>query len=153
MGYIDKVSEIMLKTDLSAADVVFLRSLDLAKLALYEQAVALSIDLLKTWLVKYKFKDWNSHRTTKPGTEVTMEEKELRATEIATALSNHKRWFSHGRSLDIGKLRELRIEIDDYSRDDKLSEAIRSYSDMLSAYDDRMNRFFHLHSCTQEVYQ
>lgn len=152
LGYLDKVAEITAKADLNPADVVFLRSLDLAKLALYEQARDLSTNLLKDWLVRYKFKDWNAHRTTNPGTPVTHEEKERRASEIADALADHRRWLSHGRALNVGKLSELRIEIDDYSANETLSDAIRSYSDMLSAYNDRMNRMFHLHSCRQEVY-
>lgn len=153
LGYLDKVNELTQKDDLNPADVIFLRSLDLAKLALYEQARDLSIDLLKNWLVQFKFKDWNTHRTTNPGNLVTPEEKAARAEEIAAALSNHKKWFSHGRALNIAKLRELRIEIDDYSANDTLSDAIRKYSDMLAAYNDRMNRVFHLHSCTKEVSQ
>lgn len=152
LGYLDKVKEITTKTDLSPADVVFLRSLDLAKLALYEQARDLSIDLLKEWLVRYKFKDWNKHRTTKPGTPVTGKQKAARAAEIAEALANHRKWFSHGRSLNVDKLKELRIEIDDYSDNDALGDKIRGYSDMLSAYNDRMSRTFHLHSCNQEVF-
>ena len=151
LGYLDKVAEITSRTNLSEADVIFLRGLDLAKLALYEQARDLSIDLLKSWLVRYKFKDWNTHRTTNAGSAVTPEQKSQRAEEIAGALSNHKRWFSHGRSLNLAKLQELRIQIDDYSGNAKLRDAIRGYSDMLSAYNDRLNRTFYLHSCTQEV--
>jgi hypothetical protein len=151
LGYLDKVDEITRKADLSPADVVFLKSLDLAKLALYEQARDLSIDLLKNWLVLYKFKDWNIHRTTNPGSPVTAGEKLQRAEEIAGALSNHKRWFSHGRALNVAKLKELRLEIDDYSSDEPLRNAIRGYNDMLSGYNDRMGRVFHLHSCSQEV--
>ncbi len=90
LGYLDKVKEITDKPKLTSADVVFLRGLDLAKLALYEQARDLSIDLLKKWLVQYKFKDWIKHRTTNPGARVTKAEKEARAEEIASALSNHK---------------------------------------------------------------
>ncbi|OYX11948.1 MAG: serine dehydrogenasease, partial [Rhizobiales bacterium 32-66-8] len=71
LGYLDKVKEITGKGNLSPADVVFLRSLDLGKLALYEQARDLSIDLLKKWLVQFKFKDWTHHRTTNPGAPVT----------------------------------------------------------------------------------
>ncbi|RXH57149.1 hypothetical protein GRAN_0459 [Granulicella sibirica] len=151
LGYLDKVDEITKKANLSPADVVFLKSLDLAKLALYEQARDLSIDLLKNWLVQYKFKDWNVHRTHGVGSPVTAEEKSQRAEEIAAALSNHKKWFSHGRALNISKLKELRLEIDDYSSDQKLRDAIRGYNDMLSAYTDRMGRQFHLHSCFKEV--
>lgn len=146
LGYLDKVKEITDKSPLSPADVVFLKSLDLAKLALYEQARDLSVDLLKKWLVQYKFKDWMVHRTTNKGSLVTADEKSRRAEEIAAALSNHKKWRSHGRALTIEKLKELRLEIDDYSNDEKLRGAIRSYNDLLSAYTDRMGLPFYLHS-------
>jgi len=151
MGYLDKVSEITKKPSLSPADVVFLRSMDLAKLALYEQAKDLSIDLLKKWLVQYKFKNWTTHRTHNPGAPVTMQEKELRATEIATALSDHNRWHSHGRMLDLAKLRSLGLENDDYSENNQLRGAIRGYNDLLAAYTDRMGLTFIMHSHKAET--
>ena len=151
LGYLDKVNEITQKKTLSPADVVFLRGLDLAKLALYEQARDLSIDLLKRWLVQYKFKNWTAHRTHNPGTKVTKSEKVKRAEEIASALCNHKMWFSHGRALTIEKLKALRLEIDDYSADQKLADAIRSYHDPLSAYMERMSFDWLLHSHLTEI--
>ena len=151
LGYLDKVREITNKRRLSPADAVFLRGLDLARLALYEQARDLSIDLLKQWLVQYKFKNWTVHRTTKPGAKVTAKEKETRAEEIATALSDNKRWHSHGRALDVDKLKTLRLEIDDYSGDQRLQGAIRSFNDLLTGYMDRMELTFHLHSHHVEV--
>lgn len=150
MGYLDKVAEITLKGNLSPADVVLLKSIDLAKLALFEQAKNLSIDLLKAWLQQYKFKDWTHHRTHDVGAPVTTEEKEARAEEIAKDLSNHKKWFSHGRSLGVEKLKELRLEIDDYSGDPRLRGAIRSYNDLLTAYTDRLGLPFYLHSHLME---
>lgn len=148
LGYIDKVADIVRKTSLTPADVVMLKSIDLAKLALFEQGRDLSIDLLKDWLVKYKFKDWNTHRTDpeKKGKPVTTGEKTDRARQIAKDLSNHKKWRSHGRRLDIEKLKNLRIEIDDYSDDKPLSDAIRAYNDALTGYIDRTGQSFHLHS-------
>ncbi len=146
LGYLDKVEEITNKGMLSPADVVLLKSIDLAKLALFEQARDLSVDLLKNWLVQYKFKDWTHHRTTNPGAEVSPEEKAARAEEIARELANHKRWRSHGRNLDVGKLSELRIEIDDYSNDQDLRTAIRGYNDPLTGYVDRLQLPFFLHS-------
>ncbi|WP_082494308.1 serine dehydrogenasease [Methylobacterium sp. Leaf108] len=146
LGYLDKVDEITQKGNLTPADVVLLKSMDLAKLALFEQAKNLSIDLLKKWLIQYKFKDWTVHRTTNPGTPVTDDDKSTRAQEVATALSDHKRWFSHGRSLGVERLKELRLEIDDYSADENLREAIRSYNDLLTAYTDRAGLPFYLHS-------
>lgn len=146
LGYIDKVAEIVKKPKLSPADVVLLKSVDLAKLALFEQGRDLSIDLLQDWLVRYKFKEWNKHRTTKPGTDVTPDQKKQRAKEIATALSDHKRWRSHGRNLDVDKLKALRIEIDDYSDDADLRNIIRSYNDPLTGFVDKNRLDFYLHN-------
>lgn len=137
LGYLDKVKEITEKDELAPADVVFLKGLDLARLALFEQAKNLSIDLLKKWLVEYKFKDWTAHKTTNPGSPVTDQEKEDRAEEIATELANHKRWRSHGRHLDTVKLGQLRIKIDDYSDQDDLRALIREYNDPLTGLIDR----------------
>lgn len=146
LGYLDKVAEISAKGTLAPADVVLLKSLDLAKLALFEQATDLSVDLLKKWLVEFKFKNWTTHRTNNPGTEVTDEERAERAEQIARDLADHKRWRSHGRSLDIVKLKELRIEIDDYSDDRDLREAIRGYNDPLTGFVDRMRIDLFIHS-------
>jgi len=146
LGYLDKVAEIANKQQLAPTDVIFLKSLDLAKLALFEQARDLSIDLLKKWLVEYKFKDWTEHRTHNPGTPVTQEEKEQRAQEIASALSDNRMWHSHGRALGIDKLKRLGLEIDDYSDNRELRDAIRSYNDLLTAYTDRSGVTFYLHS-------
>lgn len=146
LGYLDKVKEITDKGDLAPADVVLLKSLDLAKLALFEQARDLSTDLLQAWLVDYKFKDWTHHRTTNPGAEVTIGEKQARAKEIAVALANHKIWRSHGRNLDVEKLKKLRIEIDDYSDNDNLRRLIREYNDPLTGFIDRMEIPVFLHS-------
>ncbi len=151
LGYLDKVAEITNKGVLSPADVVLLKSMDLAKLALFEQAKALSIDLLKKWLIQYKFKDWTVHRTTNPGTPVTVDDKEKRAEEIALALSDHKRWYSHGRALGVDRLKELRLEIDDYSKDEGLRTAIRAYNDLLTAYADRQQLKFYMHSHLTET--
>lgn len=146
LGYLDKVQEITKKGQLAPADVVMLKSLDLAKLALFEQARDLSVDLLKKWLVEYKFKNWTHHRTTNAGAIVTEHEKAERAEQIARDLADHKRWRSHGRSLDVAKLTELRIEIDDYSDNNTLRNAIRAYNDPLTGFVDRMRIDFVVHS-------
>ena len=117
LGYLDKVEEITNKPKLTDADIVFLKSIDLAKLGWFEQARELSIDLLKTWLVTHKFKNWDTHRTNNPGTPVTDAEKKQRAQEIASMLSDNTHWHSHGRNIDIKRLKALRLEIEDYSKD------------------------------------
>ena len=146
LGYLDKVQEITKRGKLAPADVVMLKSLDLAKLALFEQARDLSVDLLKKWLVEYKFKNWTHHRTTNPGDPVTDDQKSERAERIARDLADHKRWRSHGRNLDIAKLSELKIEIDDYSDNKALRDSIGSYNDPLTGFVNRMGINFTLHS-------
>lgn len=146
MGYLDKVEELTAKPDLNPGDVVLLNGIDLGKLALFEQARNLSVDLLQRWLVNFKFKDWDKHRTTNAGKSVTDEEKRDRAREVARQLSDHKLWRSHGRALNIARLREIRLEIDDYSSSVNLREAIRQYNDLLTAHVDRNQFPFYLHS-------
>lgn len=145
LGYLDKVEEITNKPNLTDADIVFLKSIDLAKLGWFEQARELSIDLLKTWLVNYKFKNWDVHRTNNKGTPVTATEKQQRAQEIASMLSDNTHWHSHGRNIDIKRLKALRLEIEDYSNNEKLLNAIREYNDSLTAYADRMRMELLLH--------
>ncbi len=137
MGYLDKVAEIADKDSLTSADVILLKDIDLARLALFEQARDLSIDLLKNWLVQYKFKDWRTHGSS--GKPVTNKQKIARARQIAKSLADHKRWLSHGRQLDISKLTDLKIKIDDYTESEELFPAIRCFNDTITAYIDRTN--------------
>ena len=146
MGYLDKVEELVAKQQLAPAEVVLLSRLNLAELALYEQSKDLSIDLLKKWLVDYKFKDWKVHQTSKKGQPVTKEEKEKRAEEIASRLADHKIWRTHGRNIDIIKLKKMRIKIEDYSDNIELRDAIREYNDPLTGFIDRTGWPFYLHS-------
>ncbi len=136
LGYLDKVNEFIEKSrggKLTQAEFLMLKDLDLAELRGYEQAKNLTIDLLKKWLVKYKFKDWKQHKST--GEPVSDSDKEERATEIADKLSDSNKWKSHGRPIDIETLtNELRLKIDDYSKNKKLCPLIREYDGLMSNY-------------------
>ncbi|GAB1356649.1 hypothetical protein MASR1M29_08170 [Cloacibacterium normanense] len=104
LGYLDKVNDFIDKAQknlLTQAEFLILKDLDLAELRGYEQAKNLTIELLKKWLVKYKFKNWDKHSTTNPGTTVTEEQKKQRAEEIADKLSDSNLWKSHSRPIDI----------------------------------------------------
>ncbi|KJR42493.1 protein of unknown function DUF114 [Candidatus Magnetoovum chiemensis] len=151
LGYLDKVDEFIEKSregKLTQAEFLMLQQLDLGVLRSYEQARDLTISLLKEWLVKYKFKNWDIHRTdsSKKGKPVTIEEKENRAKEIAKLLGNNKIWHSHGRFIGIKTLRSvLKLEIDDYSSNNELRMVIRTYNDIICEYIARHgnNEFFH----------
>lgn len=139
-SYLDKVSEFISKSQqgiLSNAELVMLSKIDLADLRMYEQARELTIDLLKRWLVKYKFRTWVQHRTNpnKKGLTVTYDEKLSRAEQIAEQLSDSNLWKTHARGLDINILRdELRLDIIDYGQDNELALRLRGYFGLLSDY-------------------
>lgn len=140
LGYLDKVNEMLAKAaagTLTQAEFIILQNIDLAELRGYEQAKELTIDLLKNWLVNYKFKNWNTHRTnhTKLGQAVTIQEKEERAEEIADMLSDNNTWKSHSRPININTLtNKIRLEIEDYSSSPDRRGLIRSYYELLSDY-------------------
>jgi membrane-bound ClpP family serine protease len=133
LGYLDRVEKLIKKSkndELTDAEFAMLQNQDFAELQQYEQAQKLSISLLKKWLVKYKFKNWDTHSSN--GEAVTPEEKSNRAEKIATDLSNHKKWLSHARMIGIETLtRDLKLKIEDYSNKPSLKYAIREYSDLI----------------------
>jgi hypothetical protein len=135
--------------ELTDAELVMLQELDLAMLSSYEQAKNLTITLLKKWLVQYKFADWDIHESTpeKIGKPVTSIEKEERAEEIASMLSDNKLWHSHGRNIGVTTLTKLlRLRIDDYSNDIEVRNMIRGYHDFLMEYIQREKVPVFLHS-------
>nr|DAV10415.1 MAG TPA: Serine dehydrogenase proteinase [Caudoviricetes sp.] len=136
LGYLDKINELIGKAHdktLTDAEFLILKDFDLAELKGYEQAKELTIDLLKKWLVKYKFKNWTKKQTS--GVPVTQEMKEKRAEEIADRLSDNKIWKSHGRPINIEILRDsLNLVIEDYGKDSNLSTNIDSYYSLLDDY-------------------
>lgn len=134
LGYLDKINEYIEKAKsglLTEAEFLILKDFDLAELRSFEQARDLTIDLLKKWLVKYKFKNWTTHSD---GIDVTIEEKQQRAEEIAAHLSNNKDWKSHGRPINIEALKDLKLKIEDYSDNLELRSKIRDYYETMSDY-------------------
>lgn len=142
LGYLDKVEEIINKSRMGAvtqAELMMLNSLDLAQLRRYEQARELSKDLLKKWLVEYKFRNWNLRETTQ--SEVTIEDKIAPAEDIAIALSDNRRWHSHGRFIGVDTLRkDLNLQIEDYTDNERLSEDIREVDKMLTEFRFRVQK-------------
>lgn len=148
LGYLDKVNEMMGKQELSMAEVIMLQQQDLAMLRYYEQARDLTVSLMKEWLVKYKFRNWTTHRTNTPGQPVTGAQKEERAEQIAADLGDNKKWHSHGRHIGIKSLQKLRVEIEDYSNVDETRNLIREYNEIVTGYIAQKNFTVFLHSRT-----
>ena len=133
LGYLDQVEDLLDKSNrqvMTDAEFAVFQNLDFAELKRYEQAKNLSTSLLKEWLAKYKFKDWEKHSS--DNRPVTEEDKETRAQEIATQLNDHKHWHSHGRMIGIDTLRDsIKLKIEDYSTDKDIKSTVRNYSDLL----------------------
>lgn len=150
LGYIEKIKEFDQKSNngtLTQADIVLIKSLDLAEIHRFEQARDLSISLLKQWLVDYKFKNWTTHRTTNPGAPVTQAEKEARAEQIATDLSSNTRWHSHSRMIGMKTLSTvLRLEIDDYSAMPQFRDNVKMYNGLLTDFLDKQDIPLFIHS-------
>lgn len=140
LGYLDKLNELLIKAQnktMTDAEFVVFKEFDLAEIRGYEQARDLTIDLLKRWLVKYKFKNWDNHESneTLKGQPVTQLQKEERAADVAKLLGDTSRWKSHGRPISMEILRsELKLKIEDFSLDKDLNELIRSYSEFSNDY-------------------
>lgn len=152
LGYLEKYKELVEKSKkggLSQAELVFLLDkFDPAQLHRLEQAREHSVDLLKRWLVKYKFKDWKITKDRKR--KVTMAMKTSRAAEIAKKLNNTRMWRSHGRGLSIEVLRnDLNLLVEDLGTDDKLKELnvrARAFYRLLQDYMARRGHSFAIHT-------
>ena len=147
LGYLDKVKELLDKArpqstenptgdTLTNAEFLILKDFDLAELRGYEQARDLTIDLLKIWLVKYKFKNWTVHKTNPAliGQPVTDDQKKDRAKSIAMELGDTSKWKSHGRPINIQALNDMKLLIEDFGSDPVLKDLIRSYYNFLRDY-------------------
>lgn len=140
LGYLHKYNEIIAKSkkgQLTGAELAFLLDkFDPAQLHRFEQAKAHGEDLLKDWLVRYKFKNWNTTQTR--GVTVTEPMKRQRAFEIANKLNNTKLWRSHARGISMSVVREkLNLVVEDFGSDPALkavNEKVRSYYRLLQDY-------------------
>lgn len=141
LAYLNQYQRLYKKADngqLNTAELVLLNNLDPGELYLFEQARELSHDLLIDWLSTYKFKNWDTHSSTR--NPVTEEEKKQRAKEIAAALSDNERWRSHGRMISRSTLTsdpKLRLKIENIEDTPGLSSALADYVELLKDYMQR----------------
>lgn len=132
LGYLDKINdliELAKSGEISQAEFLILKDFDLAELKAYEQARDLTVDLLKEWLVNYKFKNWNYSNSQKCDVTTTM--KEQRAQEIAKELGNNNHWHSHGRPINIDKLSKIGLKIKNFEEKKELHNAIREFHNLM----------------------
>ena len=117
--------------------IPILQSISPGEIQACENAQAFSKELVKEWLAKFKFSNWTKHKST--GKVVSPEEREARAAGIADKLCQPSSWLTHGRSINIEELRNLKLEIIDYSEESDLNQAITRYFILLSMLFDKTN--------------
>jgi hypothetical protein len=152
LGYLEKYNELIAKSDngdLTQAELAFLLDkFDPADLHRLEQAREHSIDLLKRWLVEYKFKNWTETRDRKK--KVTPQMKVGRAREIANKLNNTRLWRSHGRGLSLGVVEKtLNLIVEDFGTEPglaALNTKVRSYYRLLQDYIQRRGAGWVIHT-------
>ena len=124
-------AEVNKTNSLNRAYIPILQRISPGEIQHAQNALEFAKVLVTQWLKEHKFANWNVHRTHDPGTPVTPEQKEQRAKEIADKLCDHSKWLSHGRSIKIPDLQSIGLEINDYTRDPELADAIRRYQVLL----------------------
>ncbi len=126
----EKIKEEVTKSNtLNKAYIPILQSISPGELQSAQNALNFAKVLVTEWLTNFKFKDWDTHSST--GKPVTNEERRARAEEIAGKLCDHRRWLTHGRSLKISDLEEMKLRITDYSGNADLADAIRRYHTLI----------------------
>ena len=147
-GYIDQLNTIVQKSKdgtVTPVEMQMALNINLADINFYEQSINLTINLLKKWLVLYKFKDWTIHSHN--NIQVTEEEKVSRATEIATKLGNNSIWNSHGRHIGIDTLRnDLKLKIESIDANHDLSELTRGYHHLVNEFVMQLQTNIFIHS-------
>ena len=116
-----------------------------------ENAQHFSRTLVTKWLKAYKFKYWDIRATS--GQKVTDDYKETRAKEIADKLCKHSDWLTHGRSIRIADLEQMKLQINDYSKDKKLEEAIDRYYTLLRMTFDMTGIYKIFETVDSQIYQ
>lgn len=144
-------NEVSTTGKLNPAYIPILQSISPGEIQHFENAQNFSKTLVKNWLSNYKFKYWETHSSS--GNLVTKEEKEARADEIAVKLCKHSDWLTHGRSIRIKDLQEMKLEISDYSKDSELNDAIDRYYTLLRMTFDLTGIYKIFETCCSQIYQ
>ena len=127
---LDKIKEeIANKGKLNPAYIPILQNISPGEIQHCKNVQDFAKKLVIDWLVEYKFKYWNKHSTNNE--KVTEDEKQRRANQIADTLCKQSEWLTHGRSIKINDLENMKLLIDDYSNIPELNEAILRYYTLL----------------------
>lgn len=129
------------KQALNRAYIPILQNISPGEIEDAQNALAFAKTLVTNGLCNGKFKKWTTHSST--GQPVTDEERTSRAAEIADKLCKHSEWLTHGRSIKISDLENMRLKIVDYSKNQEIFDAIRRYYTLLQmTFDTNIYKVF-----------
>lgn len=149
---LNKIKEEVTDTGvLNKAYIPILQNVSPGEIQSAQNALEFSRVLVTGWLSKYKFKNWHTHSTS--GKPVTEEDKKKRAGEIAKQLCNHSVWKTHGRSITLKHLRDMKLKITDYTENKDLSDAIQRYFTLLKIFFDSTNIFKIYETHSSQIYR
>ena len=118
----NKMCEALATGRLNPVDATMIAQITPGEIQLVNHSLEFAKDLVKQWLYKYKFQDWNATETRHE--TVTDEMKRDRAEKVASDLANHSRWRTHGRSLGIKELESIGIKVVDLEKNKEIAEIV-----------------------------
>ena len=121
-GYLEKINECIEKATkgelLNVVEIALLQKVDFAFWQFCQQSSDFAKELVIKWLSNYMFKNQS-------------DEKISVIENIADRLNNNEIWKSHGRFINIRTLQNLGLKIEDYTKNEKLFNAIHEYNNLL----------------------
>lgn len=135
---------------LNPAYIPMLQNISPGEIEHCNNAQNFSKELVTRWLANYKFKYWDKHSSGEP---VTQEERNTRAKDIAAALCSQSRWKTHGRSIKIQDLEDLRVKITDLRKDPYLHEIIMRYHTLLRMSFEGTHIYKMFETPTSQIYR
>lgn len=147
---LEKIKADVLATGkLNPAYIPILQNISPGEIQHCENAQNFSKKLVTQWLSAYKFKYWAKH--TSSGLDVTQEEKEQRAKQIADKLCKHSDWLTHCRSIPLKELEGMGLKITDYSKLTELNDAITRYYTLLKMTLESTNVYKVIETTTTQI--
>lgn len=153
--YIDGLEAIVQNTPvngpLNPAYIPILQHVTPGALQHFKNARELSKTLVIDWLLKYRFTSWQTHKHS--GKPVTDAERQARAKDVAEKLADNSAWLVHGRSINMTDLAQLGLEVEDFTKEPKLNEAIMRYHALLRINFDTANVFKIVETQFSQIYR
>lgn len=126
---VEKQKEAASTNSINPFDATIVAQINPGEIGGVNNALKFAIDLVAKWLCQYKFADWEVTETSRQ--VVTDQMRRDRANSIATKLTNHSEWRSHGRSLKIEDLESLGLIIDNIDNRPELAKIVYSIKAVL----------------------